>query len=159
MARRQLLLKRRPANTGGLYFSSTKTNIDFISSGCAVLDCVLGGGWPLGRVVNIVGDKSTGKTLLAIEAAANCAATFTKGRIWYREAEAAFDRNYAAALGMPLARVSFGDARLRTVEDLFEDLAGAIKSLGVKGPPGLYIVDSLDALSDRAELDRDMGEA
>lgn len=40
------------------------------STGCVLLDSALGGGWPYGRMVNVVGDKSTGKTLLAIEACA-----------------------------------------------------------------------------------------
>jgi len=45
--------------SGGSYFAAPKTKIDFIGSGAALLDCVVGGGWPLGRVSNIVGDKST----------------------------------------------------------------------------------------------------
>ena len=44
------------------YFTQTeKGGIKFIHSGCVLLDCVLGGGWPIGRVSNIVGDKSSGK--------------------------------------------------------------------------------------------------
>ena len=69
---------------GGNYFSSPKTNIKFIKSGCKTLDCVLGGGWALGRIANIVGDKSTGKTLQAIEACATFAKDYPTGKIWYR---------------------------------------------------------------------------
>src|SRR5437660_800757 len=43
------------------YFTSSKSNLEFIDAGCAVLNCTLGGGWPLGRISNIVGDFSTGK--------------------------------------------------------------------------------------------------
>lgn len=131
------------------------SDLTFIHSGCTLLDLVLGGGWPLGRISNIVGDKSTGKTLLAIEGAANIAGKFSKGKIWYRETEAAFDRSYAGALGMPLDRIDFGTKKLDTVEDFFEDLQAVATQNARKRAPGLYILDSLDALSDRKELARD----
>jgi RecA/RadA recombinase len=67
----RLKLESRKKEDKNLFFSEAKEHIDFIKSGCVLLDCVLGGGWPLGRMANLVGDKSTGKTLLAIEAMAN----------------------------------------------------------------------------------------
>lgn len=139
------------------YFAHPKTKIKFIPSGCQPLDLALGGGWARGRVANIVGDKSTGKTLLCIEASANFARIEKKGRIRYREAEAAFDNSYAEALGMPIDRIDFGqnDKAFETVEDMFEDLQRVVE--GAKGPE-LVIVDSLDALSDRKEAARDMDE-
>lgn len=142
------------AEGGGSYFASPKTGVEFIPSGCQLLDHALGGGWAESRIANIVGDKSTGKTLLAIEAAANFGFKYPKGKIRYREAEAAFDEEYAAALGMPVERVDFGGA-FDTVEDLFEDVQ---KVIAKARQPELYIVDSLDALSDRAEMERAMDE-
>mgnify|MGYP003394229933 CR=1 FL=1 len=143
----------KPAEeAGGLYFSSEKKNYSFISSGCAVLDCVLGGGYPLGKIVNIVGDKSRGKTLLAMEAVANFFLKYDNGWVKYIEVESAFDSDYAAALGIPIDRVKIKDD-MDTVEELFDDL------LGLSGnDPGLYIVDSLDALSDEAEMKRGIRE-
>lgn len=152
------------ANGGGNYFSSPKSNIHFIKSGCKVLDLALGGGWAMGRIANIVGDKSTGKTLLCIEAAANFAEQYANGKIYYREAEAAFDKDYAGALGMPLDRVEFGAEPLETVEDFYNDLLSLIKraekriAAGQNPVPTLYICDSLDALSDVAEMEREFGE-
>ena len=137
---------------GGAYFSAPSKSLQFISSGCKLLDCVLGGGWVLGRIANIVGDRSSGKTLLAIEACANFARQYSKGNIYYREAEAAFDVRYAETLGLPTDRVDFSDS-FHTVEDMFEDLTKVLES---ESKAGLYIVDSLDALSDRSELKRDM---
>ena len=58
--------EEKPA--AGDYFE--RQVLDFIPTGCTLLDCVLGGGWPLGRISNVVGDKAVGKTLLAIEACA-----------------------------------------------------------------------------------------
>jgi recombination protein RecA len=74
--------------------------------------------------------------------------------VMYREAEQAFNPQYAAALGMPMDNVDFGDNPLDTVEDLFEDLERVVKRKSKH--PVLYFCDSLDALSDRAEMERDM---
>jgi len=119
------------------------------------LDCVLSGGYALGRIVNIVGDKSTGKTHLAIEATANFASENKKGLIKYNEVEASFDKLYAKSLGLPLDRVEFTE-NCFTVEDVFKDLNKTMDSMGSE--PGIYVLDSLDALSDKAELERDMEE-
>lgn len=119
-----------------------------------MLDLALGGGWARRRIANIVGDSSTGKTLLAIEASANFVMVEPKAKIRYREAEEAFDNNYAAALGFPLEKVDFGDP-IETIEDFFEDLQKVAEA--AKGPE-LYVVDSLDALSDRAEMDRNIDQ-
>lgn len=145
---------------GGSYFASPKTEYDFINTGCTLLDCSLGGGWPLGRVSNVVGDKSTGKTLLAIEGIVNFAIAYPKGKIFYRESESAFSNSYAKGLGMPVERVDFGGkGEFFTVEAVFRDLEKQLDVLQKKGTEGLYVLDSLDALSDEAELTRDMGQA
>lgn len=141
--------KRKPAAASG-----TPREVEFLPSGCTLLDKVLGGGWALRRIANIVGDSSAGKTLLAMEAAANFAAMFPRGRIKYDEAEAAFDPRYASSLGMPLDRIEFGHG-IDTVEDFFEDMTESVKVTNV---PQLVILDSLDALSDRAEAERDIDE-
>lgn len=139
---------------GGLYFTG-RTGAATFSSGCELLDLALGGGWAESRVINIVGDKSTGKTLLAIEATANFSMKYPKGAIKYAEAEQAFDKEYAASMGMPMERIEFPQD-IFTVEDLFKDLDETIEK--AKGPT-LYIVDSLDALSDDAEMKRDADKA
>lgn len=110
----------------------------------------------LGRIANLVGDKSTGKTLLAIEAASNFVRSYPDGMVRYCEAESAFDLEYAAAMGMPTANVSFA-SDITTVEDFYEDVEKTIDEL--KGRPCLYVVDSLDALSSRDEVGRDIDAA
>lgn len=144
----------KKSSPGGLYFGRPNTTLQFISSGCKLLDLALGGGWARRRIANIVGNRSSGKTLLGIEASANFAFSEPKGKIRYREAESAFDEQYAQALGFPLDRVDFGEP-LETVEDLFEDLTKVVTD--AKGPE-LYIIDSLDALSDRSEMERDIDQ-
>lgn len=144
---------KEPAN----YFAggSQVKNLPFLTTGCSLFDEVLGGGYVLGRMVNIVGDKSSGKTLLAIEACANFVQRYSGGRIRYAETESAFDQQYAGALGMPIESVEFAEG-IFTVEDFFNDLTKMIESS--KGKPGVYILDSLDALSDEAEQKRGIEE-
>ena len=129
---------------------------DFIHSS----NCTLGGGWPISRIANIIGDESTGKTLMAIEACANFAEMFPKGNIYYRESESAFDEPYAEALGMPVDRVKFIEPDdFVTVEDFYADLVKAVRDCQKRDTYGLYIVDSLDALSDNAEQKADFDAA
>jgi recombination protein RecA len=154
MAVRRALQRR--VDGGGNYFASPKRDVKFITTGGKTLDLALGGGWAEGRVINIVGDKSTGKTLLIIEASANFAKKYPKAKIYYREVESAFEKGYAKALGMPIDRVDFGKKPIRTVEQLYDDLQRIIQN--AQGHV-LYAVDSLDALSDASELDRGFGEA
>lgn len=124
-----------------------------------MLNLALGGGWAERRVANIVGDKSSGKTLLAIEAAVNFARKHADASIVYVEAEAAFDVPYAQSLGLPLDRVEFPnetEIEIQTIEDLFKDLDNRMKEDSKR--PTLYIVDSFDALSDTAEMSRDIDQ-
>lgn len=144
-----------------IYFATVdKKNIQFIKSGCRLLDCVLGGGWPFGRVSNIVGDRSAGKSLLAMEACANAHIDYPDAKIYYAESEAAFDEDYAIALGIPVEEIYFPENEDNTVETLYEILDEEIlpehENTGV---PGLFIIDSLDALSDRAEVKRKIDDA
>lgn len=143
---------------GSSYFPVRKEiSHEFIHTGCTLLDCVLGGGWPIGRISNIVGDKSTSKTGLSIEACSNFARQYPNGKIYYRESEAAFDLAYAESMGLPANRVEFApDGQFHTVEDFFEDLSKILDELAKSKVPALYILDSLDALSDRDELTRDI---
>ena len=125
-----------------------------IPSGSTLLDLQNGGGWALGRMVNIVGDSSSGKTLLAIEACANFARLYGTADIRYCESEAAFDEDYAITLGLPEGIALARD--IHTVEELHDDLSAFLGK--VKGP-ALYVLDSADALSDKAESEREIGAA
>lgn len=132
--------------------NSLFSEVQFIPTGSTLLDLAIGGGWAVGRIANLVGDRSTGKTLLAIEAFANFSRKFPNGRMRYGEAEAAFDNTYAIGMGFP-GNVSKptddeGDP-LMLVEEYRDDILGFIKK---DEGPSLYVLDSLDALSDEAEM-------
>lgn len=142
------------------YFVDEKPNYSFVSSGCTLLDCALGGGYPLGRIVNIVGDTSSAKTALATEAIINFMRAYPEGLASYRDTEAAFDQKYAEAMGLPLEKVDFGSKKepLQTVEQFVRDFDAFLEQRIKTDTPGIYVVDSLDALSDDAEMERDIGK-
>lgn len=100
-------------------------------------------------------------TLLAIEACANFKNKYPDGKIYYLESEAAFDKDYAEALGMPVESIIFIDdnptnglIKDYTIESWYENLESVIEEAKKHLQPIIYIVDSLDALSDRSEKDR-----
>lgn len=141
------------------YFAAEKANYSFVKTGCTILDCALGGGYPLGRIVNIVGDKSTAKTALATEAIINFCRDYPKGVPAYRDTESAFDQPYAEAMGLPLKRVDFGPKKpLVTVEAFTRDFDAFLDARIKSKTPGVYVVDSLDALSDEGEMEQDIGD-
>lgn len=141
-----------------LYFAkASKKGLKFIDSGCTPLNCVMGGGYPLHRVTNLIGDKSSGKTLQVTEAAINFLRQY-KGEVHYIESEAAFDKGYAEAMGMPVGEINFYEE----IESV-EEMAKLVRELCDKGNEDsverLVIVDSLDSLSSEAEIKREFGEA
>lgn len=146
------------------YFAKVdKEGVEFVSAGASLIDACVGGGWAVGRMVNIVGDKSAGKTLLAIEACANFAKKYAAAgkrfRIKYGEVEAAFDQAYAEALGLPEDCVEFYEPdSVNTVEDFQKDLEATLDEVG-DDEYLLYIIDSYDALSDDAEAARKITES
>lgn len=130
---------------------------EYFSSGCTLADCILGGGWAVDRIGNIVGDKSTAKTGCAIEACANFEQKYPGSRIVYGESESAFDRRYAHTIGFPEHAELVPD--IRTVEQWFELMDKVCdeqeeKHKGQKPEDQqrtLFVLDSVDALSDEAE--------
>jgi len=136
-----------------IYFKDD-SNIEYFSSGCTLVDCALGGGWAEGRFINIYGQSGSGKTLLLIEGAINYRMRHPGVKIQYVETESAFDEEYAYQLGMPRDNFKL-QQDIFTVEDLFDDFEKFIKD----NPKGLYIVDSWDALSDKAEIERKIDES
>ena len=132
-------------------------------TGSTLLNLGHSGGWGRGRMVNIVGDTSSGKTLLAIEAAINFAELHGAENIRYNETEAAFDRDYAYSLGFPEGATFVGDDTDTghgsvIVEEMFEDIEKWLAAHPTG--PSLYIVDSIDAMSDAQEMgNEELGKA
>ena len=157
--------KKRRAHVSPIHYLARPPedkNQGYITSGAALLDCTLGGGWAKDRLINIVGDNSTGKTLLGIEACANFARRYPGAFVHYAEAESAFDEVYARAVGFPSDRVEFKlpkpDTGVTLVEDIYTWLEQLADTCRKEKQPGLFIVDSLDAVSCRKEMARDIND-
>ena len=125
--------------------------VDVIPSGSLTLDLALGiQGYPRGRVVEIYGPESSGKTTLAIHAIAECQKQ--GGICAFVDAEHAFDKFYAEALGVDtenllISQPDNGEHALEIADNLIR--SGAID---------LLIVDSVAALTPRAEIEGEMGD-
>ena len=123
-----------------------------ISTGSLGLDIALGiGGFPKGRIVEIYGPESSGKTTLAIHAIAECQRT--GGIAAFIDAEHAFDKSYAEALGVDTANLLIsqpdnGEQALEITENLIR--SGAID---------IIVIDSVAALVPRSEIEGEMGDS
>jgi len=130
--------------------TSATEEISFIPTGCTLLDCILGGGWGEGRIANIIGNPSSGKTLIAMESAANFLMKYPENsEVQYIDAEHAFDSRFAESLGIPLSKVAISDD-IFTVEGFEQWLDKFLDNQ--TSDHAFIILDSLDALSDEEEL-------
>ena len=126
--------------------------IDAISSGSIALDAALGiGGYPKGRIIEIYGPESSGKTTLALHAIAECQKT--GGRCAFIDAENAIDPQYAKALGVKI------DDLILSQPDSGEQALEICEVLVKSGAIDLVVIDSVAALVPQAELDGEMGDA
>ncbi len=126
-------------------------DIESIPSGSLSLDIALGiGGYPRGRIVEIYGPESSGKTTLAIHAVAEAQKLGLKAA--YIDAENAFDREYAANLGVDVNHLYFSQP------DCGEDCLEIATKLISSGKIGICIIDSVAALIPKAELEGDLGD-
>ncbi len=130
----------------------TPTDISAIPTGSLAIDEALGcGGYPRGRVVEIFGPESSGKTTLTLHAIAQCQRQ--GGICAFVDAEHALDVTYARNLGVDL------DQLLIAQPDSGEQALEITETLVRSGAVDLVIVDSVAALVPRAELEGEMGDA
>ena len=127
-------------------------DIESISTGSISLDIALGiGGLPKGRIIEIYGPESSGKTTLALHVVAE---EHKKEGIWaFVDAEHALDPGYAKKLGVNL------DELLISQPDTGEQALEITETLVRSGAVSLVVVDSVAALTPRSELEGDMGDA
>jgi recombination protein RecA len=141
-------MRVRIGDTKSTYFTGGHKSLTFIPSRSTLLDLVLGGGWPLKRISNIVGDKSTGKTQIAIEAMISFLKMYPKGIVEYQEVESAFDVPYAEELGLDMSRVKILED-VETIEGTMKATKLFLKRIETKEQPGFKIVDTLDGIHNR----------
>ena len=127
-------------------------NVDHISTGSLTLDIALGiGGLPRGRIVEIYGPESSGKTTLSL----HCIAEGQKnnGNVAFIDVEHALDPTYAAALGVDV------DSLLVSQPDTGEDALEIAEALIRSGAIDVIVIDSVAALLSKAEIEGEMGDS
>ena len=131
---------------------NTRMNVQAVSTGSIALDVALGiGGVPRGRIIEIFGPESSGKTTVALHIVAEVQKT--GGEAAFIDAEHALDPVYAKALGVDI------DNLLVSQPDCGEDALDITEALVRSGAIDVVVVDSVAALVPRQEIEGDMGQA
>ena len=131
---------------------TNKVKVDVIPTGCLAIDQALGiGGVPRGRIVEIYGPESSGKTTLALHIAAE--SQKLGGIVAFIDAEHALDPVYAGNLGVDLAHLYVSQP------DDGEQALAIAEELARSGSLDLIVVDSVAALTPKAEIDGEMGDS
>ncbi len=130
---------------------ASQMRVATVPSGALPLDLALGGGYPKGRIVEIFGPESSGKTSIALHAIAEVQKI--GGTVAFVDAEHALDPTYAAALGVQIEDLLVSQPD--TGEDALEIVDQLVRSAAVD----VVVVDSVAALVPRAEIEGDMGDA
>ncbi len=126
--------------------------IDAISTGSISLDIALGiGGVPKGRIIEVYGPESSGKTTIALQIIAECQKN--DGVAAFIDAEHALDIAYAKNLGVDVENL------LVSQPDFGEQALEILETLTRSGAVNLIVIDSVAALTPKAEIDGDMGDA
>ena len=128
-----------------------KIDVELLPSGSLSLDLALGGGYPKGRIIEIYGPESFGKTTLALHAIAEMQKQ--NGQCAFIDAEHALDPAYAKKIGVDTANL------LISQPDNGEQALEICETLVRSGAVDLIVVDSVAALVPQAEIDGDMGDA
>ncbi|MCF6191269.1 MAG: recombinase RecA [Cocleimonas sp.] len=132
--------------------SAAARNIDVVSTGSLTLDLALGiGGLPKGRVIEIYGPESSGKTTMTLHAIAECQKA--GGTCAFIDAEHALDPSYAQKLGVNI------DELLISQPDTGEQALEVTDMLVRSGGVDMVVIDSVAALTPRAEIEGDMGDS
>ena len=134
------------------YGDNVQPNVEAIPTGSLALDLALGiGGVPRGRIIEIYGPESSGKTTLALHVLAQ--AQKMGGEVAFVDAEHALDPTYARALGVKI------EDMLISQPDTGEQALEITEALVRSGAIDVVVVDSVAALTPRAEIEGDMGDS
>lgn len=128
---------------------SHRANVEMVSSGSFSLDLALGGGLPKGRVIEIYGPESSGKTTLALHAVAEVQKH--GGKAAFIDAEHALDPEYASRIGVRTKELIISQP------DNGEEALNILESLVRSNIISIVVVDSVAALTPRAEIEGEMG--
>src|SRR3972149_10751551 len=128
-----------------------RVNVEMISTGCLSLDIAMGGGMPKGRIIEIFGPESSGKTTLSLHVIAECQKG--SGMAAFIDAEHAFDPEYAKKLGVETENL------LISQPDNGEQALDITETLVRSGAIDVIVIDSVAALVPKSEIEGEMGES
>lgn len=138
---------------GSVLTGNEKVEIERIPTGSLGLDNITGGGYPLGRFIEIYAPESSGKTTICIHAMIEAQKKYPNKRVAIIDAEHAFDRDYAESVGLNMNEVlisqpSCGEEGLDIANDLIES-----------GEISLVVIDSIAALTPKKEIEGNVGDS
>jgi recombination protein RecA len=125
--------------------------VEYFSSGCMSIDKALGGGWAKGRIIEVLGPESAGKSTLCLHAIAEIQKD--GGKAAFIDVEHAFDPKYAKQVGVDIETLIFSQP------DSGEQALNVVDTLVRTGAVSLVVVDSVAALVSEKELEGEMGDS
>lgn len=134
---------------------ATFKEVPKLSSGILGVDRILGGGWAKGRIIEVAGPESSGKTTLVLETIANFHKNNPEGFAFYCDAESAFDPSYAKSLGIDMDRLLLNQPQ--SAEEGYDLIKEIAQDEIMKD--GIIVLDSCNAMSPQAEMDKDMSSS
>ena len=138
---------------GAVIVGDTVIQTERQSTGSLGVDIITGGGWGRGRMVEIFGPESSGKTTLCIHTMIQAQKDNPEKRVAFIDAEHAFDRNYAEHLGLYMSQVIISQP------DSGEQALEIAEALIASGKISVCVIDSVAALTPKAEIEGEMGDS
>jgi recombination protein RecA len=142
---------KKSQGTGAIQTGSSHPDVVFVSSQSPSIDRALGGGWAKGRIVEVFGPESSGKTTLCLHAIAEVQKV--GGKAAFVDAEHALDGEYATNLGVDMEELIISQP------DNGEQALNVVETLTRSGALDLIVVDSVAALVPRVELEGAIGDS
>jgi len=138
---------------GAVIVGDTVIQTERQGTGSLGVDIITGGGWGKGRMVEIYGPESSGKTTLCIHTMIQAQHDSPDKRVAFIDAEHAFDRNYAEHLGLDMSQVIISQP------DSGEQALEIAEALIASGKISVCVIDSVAALTPRSEIEGEMGDS
>jgi recombination protein RecA len=138
---------------GAVIVGDTVIQTERQGTGSLGVDIITGGGWGKGRMVEIYGPESSGKTTLCIHTMIQAQKDSPDKKVAFIDAEHAFDRNYAEHLGLDMSQVIISQP------DSGEQALEIAEALIASGKISVCVIDSVAALTPRAEIEGEMGDS
>lgn len=138
---------------GAVIVGDTVIQTERQSTGSLGMDIITGGGWGKGRMVEIYGPESSGKTTLCIHTMIQAQLDTPEKKVAFIDAEHAFDRNYAEHLGLDMSQVIISQP------DSGEQALEIAEALIASGKISVCVIDSVAALTPKSEIEGEMGDS